>query len=154
MRSGHGEWIIPQKRLGAEYVPDFVLGHGGSGGIFWDFIELESPNAPFVLKNGQPAKELRTALHQIESWRAWLENNLDYARRPPSSSGIGLSEVSPRSSAKIVIGRRTNVTPEFNRLRKNYKEAGHIDVVTYDRLLDDFRWINGIIRQNRGESTV
>jgi hypothetical protein len=61
MRSGHGEWVIPQKRLGAEYVPDFVIGHGGSGGFLWDFIELESPLASFTIQNGQPAKELRTA---------------------------------------------------------------------------------------------
>jgi hypothetical protein len=151
MRSGHGEWVLPQKRLGAEYVPDFVIGHGSSGGVMWDFIELESPRSPFLLKSGQPSRELRNAVHQIESWRTWLRENLAYAQKPPASHGLGLLHVSPMSPAMIVIGRRQNITEEFNVYRQRLRERDHIKLITYDRLLDDFRWISGVITGARIE---
>ena len=40
---GHGRWVIPQKRLGAEYVPDFVIGERSSIGFEWQAVELERP---------------------------------------------------------------------------------------------------------------
>ncbi|HEY8698873.1 MAG TPA: Shedu anti-phage system protein SduA domain-containing protein [Rhizomicrobium sp.] len=151
LRSGHGEWVIPQKRLGAEYVPDFVIGCGNSAGILWDFIELESPRASLVLANGQASRELRTAIHQVERWRAWLQDNLDYARRGYSQHGLGLREVSPSAFAKVVIGRRSQVSHEFNRLRQTYRDSHHIDVMTYDRLVEDFERMSGIIRGCRND---
>jgi hypothetical protein len=141
LRSGHGEWVIPQKRFGSELVADFVIGCGNSGGFAWDLVELESPCAPFLLKNGQPGKQLRTAVHQIKSWRSWIQRNLDYTRRPPSAHGLGFIDMSPRESAMIFIGRRKNVTPEFNNFRACCKENDRIEVVTYDRLLEHFEWI-------------
>lgn len=149
LRSGHGEWVIPQKRLGAEYVPDFVIGCGNSAGLQWNFVELESPNAQFVLANGQASRELRTAIHQIECWRAWLQDNLDYGRRARSRNGLGLREVSPTASAKIVIGRRSQVTPAFNHLRQIYREKLHIEVLTYDRLIEDVERIKRAVRGGR-----
>src|SRR3712207_5082915 len=32
---GHGRWVIPQKKLGAEHVPDFVIGQRDSMGLSW-----------------------------------------------------------------------------------------------------------------------
>lgn len=152
LRSGHGEWIIPQKRLGAEYVPDFVIGCGNSGGLTWDFIELESPVASLTLANGQPSKELRTAIHQVECWRDWLRDNLDYARRSRSMHGLGLQEVHPTAHAKIVIGRRQHSSPAEKHLKARYRERHHIDIMSYDRLLENFEWINGVIRRCRRDT--
>jgi hypothetical protein len=42
---GHGRWVIPQKRLGSEYVTDFVIGDKDSDGRHWQFVELQDPNA-------------------------------------------------------------------------------------------------------------
>ena len=145
LRSGHGEWVVPQKRLGAEYVPDFVVGCGNSGGIFWNAIELESPNAKFVIKNGQPTRELRTAISQIEDWRRWLESNLDYARRAPSRNGLGLEEISPQIPSHIVIGRSSDLNARFNALRKTYYERSMIEIITYDGLLERFAWIKNVV---------
>ena len=152
LRSGHGEWVIRQKRLGAEYVPDFVIGCGNSGGFIWDFIELESPTAALTLANGQPARGLRSAVHQIECWRDWLKDNLDYARRGHAINGLGLRDVHPQANAKIVIGRRENSTPAHKRLKTRYREQYDVDIMSYDRLLENFESINGIIRRCRGDA--
>src|SRR6185437_1062162 len=45
LRGGHGRWVLSQKRLGSEYVPDFVIGERSSGGFEWQFAELQSPLA-------------------------------------------------------------------------------------------------------------
>jgi hypothetical protein len=147
LRSGHGEWIVPQMRFGSEYVADFVVGCGNSGGIHWHLIELESPTAKSVTKAGLSAKKFHVATRQIGSWRDWLQSNLDYARNPPAANGLGLKDISPRCSATIVIGRRSSVTPAFNAIRKRLHEESHIEVISYDNLLEQFEWICGVVNR-------
>lgn len=36
-------WVIALPRLGAEYVPDFVVSRLNSGGLHWTLVELEGP---------------------------------------------------------------------------------------------------------------
>ncbi|MGC3971624.1 MAG: DUF4263 domain-containing protein [Pirellulales bacterium] len=62
---GHGRYVIPRKRLGAEHVTDFVIGHRHSGGSEWQAVELESPKSKMFTKAGDPTKELTHAIRQI-----------------------------------------------------------------------------------------
>lgn len=135
-RSGHGEWVIPQKRLGSEFVPDFVHGHAHSGGYQWSLFELECPSDMPFNRNGTFSTPLREAIDQIEHWRNWLESNLDYARRSRSQHGLALFDISPRSSAYIIIGRRTEFPAHYNRLREQLRFDKHIEVMSYDRFLE------------------
>jgi hypothetical protein len=105
MGGGHGRWVIPQKRLGAEFVPDFVIGERHTGGFEWLLVELESPTASMFRKDGEPSAELWHALRQITDWRAWLERNRDYATRPRADAGLGLTDISPNSRGLVLIGR-------------------------------------------------
>lgn len=135
-RSGHGEWVIPQKRLGSEFIPDFVHGHAHSGGYQWALWELECPSDVPFNRDGTFSRSLREAIDQIERWRGWLESNLDYARRPRSQNGLALFDISPRASAIIVIGRRTQFPPHYNRLREQLRFDKHIEVMSYDRFIE------------------
>jgi hypothetical protein len=134
---GHGRWVIPQARLGAEHVPDFVLGEGDSDGTHWTLVELESPLARLFTRKGPPARQLSQAMFQIRSWRAWLDANRDYATRPPSEKGLGLKGISSASvRAIIVVGRRRALTEmDLERRRALHGEVP-IVVHTYDWLLD------------------
>lgn len=85
-RGGHGRWVIPQKRLGAEFVPDFVIADRDSGGIRWTLVELQSPVPrrtrsadSLFLANGRPCEQLDEGVRQIRRWRTWIKENLDYA---------------------------------------------------------------------------
>jgi hypothetical protein len=94
---GHGRWVIPQKRLGAEFVPDFVIGERHTGGFEWILVELESPTASMFRKDGDPSRQFGHGLRQIIDWRAWLARNRNYATQPRADAGLGLTDISSNS---------------------------------------------------------
>lgn len=133
---GHGRWVIPQKRLGGEYVTDFVIGEKDSGGHSWEFVELQHPNARlFVPSNRRVSDQLDEGLRQILDWRRWLENNLDYARRPRVHDGLGLTNVSSRDRGLIIIGREHDLDEEDKVRRKQLGLDHNIHIHTYDWLI-------------------
>ena len=137
-----GAWVIPQKKLGAEFVTDFLLAYRDSAGMHWIAVELESPAVDPLLQNGQPGKELRTAKQQIDSWRDWLESNLDYARRSPSESGLGLTHVRPRVHGLIIIGRQAS-HPNYSVVVNRFKSEYYIELHSYDWLIREASTLGG-----------
>jgi hypothetical protein len=69
---GRGACVISQKRLGSEYVTDFVIAQKAPGGFVWYAVELERPQAKMFNKNGDASAILNHALRQIDDWRDWL----------------------------------------------------------------------------------
>ncbi len=131
---GHGRWVIPRKRLGAEHVTDFMIGERDSAGWGWQAVELESPHARMFTKNGDPTAQLTHAIRQIEDWRDWLTRNASYAARD-----LGLTDVRPDLPGLVLIGRRANEDPATkNRLRQMMVQR-RIQIHTYDFLLDNAR---------------
>lgn len=65
---GHGRWVIPRQRLGAEHVTDFLVGEKSSIGFEWLAVELESPKARMSRKSGDPTQTLNHAVRQITDW--------------------------------------------------------------------------------------
>jgi Shedu protein SduA, C-terminal len=136
LSGGHGRWVIPQKKLGAEFVPDFVVGHKDSAGYHWTLVELESPRAPMFTRAGTPAKQLNHALKQIRDWHSWLESNRDYAKRPRLENGLGLTNISTNPRALILISRRSLLRPEDTERRRQLQRAQpRLSIHTYDWLL-------------------
>jgi Domain of unknown function (DUF4263) len=79
--AGPVRWVFSHKRLGIEYVTDFLAGDWRSFGISWTAIELESPKAKLLTKNGDFTSRANHAIRQIQDWRTWLGKNIDYASR-------------------------------------------------------------------------
>lgn len=136
---GHGRWVIPRQRLGAEHVTDFVIGDKCSYGFDWQAVELESPNARMFTRRGDPTSALIHAIRQIQDWRAWLTKNADYAGRARSQSGLGLMEIRPDLDGLILIGRRSSVDPATHQRRRQMAVDLKIEIHTYDFLLDNAR---------------
>lgn len=99
-------------------------------------IELESPRASLVTKQGQFSSTIRQAITQISDWRRWLRNNMEVARKPRRLGGLGLHDMSAITAGWIVAGRRSEVTPRFNDLREDLLTEQAITVLTYDRLIE------------------
>lgn len=133
---GHGRWVIPQKRLGAEYVPDFVIGDRYSGGRDWVAVELEGPQRPTFNKAGDPSRYLWHAVRQVVDWRVWLEYNRDYAARTPAEGGLGLEDISPSLPGLIVIGRRHQLPADRSAFRRGLERQLNIRIHSYDWLVD------------------
>ncbi len=139
MGGGHGRWVIPQKRLGSEHIPDFLIGEKHSFGHEWVAVELESPTEKAFNKNGDPSKMLNHAMRQIHDWRQWLKENLDYARKPAEDKGLGLIGIQPSLDALVIIGRRAEYDPSTKGIRQQIKETSRIEIRSYEYLVDTAR---------------
>jgi hypothetical protein len=133
---GHGRWVIPQKRMGAEHVPDFVIGDRHSFGFDWQMVEIESPSAKVFTKSGDPSKTLNHAIRQITDWRSWLKRNQDYASRRREENGLGLVDIASDVKGLIIIGRRANIASSTNERRRQLCSDLKIDIHSYDWVVD------------------
>lgn len=133
---GHGRYQISKKRLGSEYVPDFLIAHEHSFGVEWHAVEIESPKVRPYRKDGLQSSKLTHALGQVRDWRAWLESNRDYARRPRNEGGLGLMGIDSRVAGVILIGRRDEFPERYNELRRQLRDNERIVIHSYDWLVD------------------
>ena len=136
LRGGHGRWAIAQQRLGCKYVTDFMIGASHSFGADWVAVELESPSARLFTKSGDPTAALTHAIRQIQDWRAWLTNNLEYARKSEVEGGLGLQNIRPDLEGLIIIGRRSRLLESDNVLRSQMSHDLKIAIHTYDYITD------------------
>lgn len=132
MNGGHGRWVIPQKELGSEYRTDFVIGEEDSDGFHWQAVELESHNAKCFTKNGDYTKELTHAVKQIQDWRSWIRDNIQYARNERNKNGLGLIDIVPELPGLIIIGRRKDLLEKDKYKRQELGNEINIKIHTYD----------------------
>lgn len=133
-------FVLPQKRLGSEFVPDFIIGDVDSIGIHWTLIELESPTAPIYLTDGKTlGRQARKGIDQIVEWREWLQSNVAYARQPRSENGLGLFDIRGEAPALVLVGRRASLVQKSEAVRHHNRESSNIHVHTYDWLIESIR---------------
>jgi hypothetical protein len=128
-------WILPQQRLGAEHVTDFLIAQQESGRYSWCAVELEGPQKKMFNKNGDPSHTLTHALRQIGDWRTWTMNNIGYASRPTGQLGLGLLDIDPFFEGLIIIGRASEVPPQTTDRRRSIGRSNRVRIETYDWLL-------------------
>lgn len=133
---GHGRWIIPKQRLGSEHVTDFVVGEADSMGFHWTAVELESPLSKMFTKAGDPSATLNHAVRQIRDWRMWLARNQNYAARPRSDDGLGLTDIDAEVPGLILMGRRATESRDTGRMRRQIGREANIQIHTFDFLID------------------
>ena len=133
---GRDYWCLDRPKLGAEYIPDFLLASMTSIGFQWVAIELENPNLKLLTKAGLPTSKLSVALSQVRDWRIWLTDNIVYAREER-----GLKDIDGNCKAFIIMGRRNSLDPKQIKRYRALSSSG-TTVMTYDRLQDTIR--NGI----------
>jgi len=146
---GAGRYVIPHQRLGAEHVPDFLIGERDSDGFHWTAVELEDPTSEPYTKKGGPAQSLNHAIRQIQDWRAWLTANRDYATRPMAEQGLGLVDIDGQVPGLILIGRREMKERATKGLRRQMRKDLDIEIHTYDFLLDAARGRVKAIEEDR-----
>lgn len=137
--------IIPEFRLGAEYVADYLLLGRNSTGRQIVLVEFEGVNVDFCQKSkNEITVAVRNGITQIHDWKRWMEYNKQYMIQ-----NTELSEylpVLPGWAIRycLVVSRRSRMTEMANNLRGEIRLNELISVVTYDRLVDDIRClVNG-----------
>ncbi len=133
-------YVIPLKRLGSEFVPDFVIGDVDSMGIHWYLLELESPRAPVYLANEKSlSAQARKGVEQVTEWRKWLQDNIAYARQSRRENGLGLFDIRPDTRALVLVGRRSSNKTGTDAARLEARATSNVHIHTYDWLLDSIR---------------
>jgi len=130
----HGAYVIPQKELGSEYVPDFLVAGYTSLGLRWTLVELESPTAPLAIEDGQAERRVRKGMKQISDWREWLADNIDYARKSRADNGLGLPGIRVDAQGLVLVSRG-DVTTLTDRMRTRVSVDQRIEIRTYDWLV-------------------
>jgi hypothetical protein len=133
---GHGRWVIPKKKLGDQFITDFVIGQRSSIGFEWQAVELESPLKSLFNKNGDPSQHLNHAIRQIRDWRSWLSHNQNYASKSIIEHGLGLTDITADIPGLIIIGRRSENLLKNNLRRRQMMIESNIEIRTYDYLVD------------------
>lgn len=119
--------ITPKVRLGAEYVPDFVIELPRRRYIF---VEIEHPQHQVITQNGRPSAKLTDASQQVEDWFRWTSDNIAYARSI-------LPDIS-EPGGKVILGRRTRMPSQHGEvLRRRNAEYHRIETMTFDDLLEN-----------------
>ncbi|MFJ5639847.1 Shedu anti-phage system protein SduA domain-containing protein [Streptomyces sp. NPDC093223] len=135
----HCRWVLPQVSLGGRYVPDFLDARLDSGGMHWTLIELESPTAQLFTRDGQPRRELRKGLSQVQDWRDWLTANRDLARRSRADKGLGLLGIDHLASGIVIIGRRSHRSVADQERLKSLIFRERVLIRSYDWILERAR---------------
>jgi hypothetical protein len=103
--------LLAKTPLGSEWEIDFACFDSGSCGPEWRLIEIESPKHPLFTKSGHLSARATHAIQQVRDWQAWVDENLEYARKtfPQIIYPCGY----------VFIGRRSELSPELRqKLRK------------------------------------
>ncbi len=153
-RHGHGTFVFSEFKFGTEYIADWVIGSGHSGGIMWDLIELECPQSLPFMKDGRFAKPTRKGINQIRDWRRWIGKNIAYVEKSRSQHGLGLFDISARASGIVVVGRRSLYSSHegvsrYNEARAMCSEESQINVISYDTLIERMRFYIDRLKKDR-----
>lgn len=124
-----GTYVIPQKRLGAEYVTDFLVLGVNSLGPQWVAVELEAPRHELLTKAGDLRSSVLHAMTQINDWRDWLTTNVAYAQ-----TELHLHGLTNQVPGLVVIGR-DELRINRNAARSRVAEQQNIQVHSWDWVL-------------------
>ena len=142
LTGGHGRYQLSKQQLGCDFVSDFLIADESSIGVEWYLVEIESPRHKVQKNNGEPLAAVNHAVTQIRDWRAWLTNNLNYARGPKQDHGLGLTGIDGNAPGLIIIGRREEYLPRYNDFRRQLRDRERIVIHSYD-------WLVEVARSNR-----
>ncbi|WP_104090820.1 Shedu anti-phage system protein SduA domain-containing protein [Cryobacterium sp. N19] len=131
-----GNWktfVIPQPRLGAEHVPDFLVLGFNSLGPHWVTVEIEAARHKILNQSGRLSGPTNHAVQQIQDWREWLTDHVAYAQTEHHFHGL-----TNRAPGLVIIGRDTP-SPIRQAARAQSEEDARIAIHSWDWLLRNAR---------------
>jgi hypothetical protein len=121
--------VLPKHRLGSEYITDFVIHQAGGDYVL---VEIEAASHKLFVKRGHASAALSRALQQVEDWRHWVHDHIQYARE----SLPGISE----PDCWVIIGRDSSLSAKGRKaLRRKNIDLSHTTILTFDELLNRAR---------------
>lgn len=109
--------IFAEVSLGDSYRVDFALYYIESREVYWEFVEVQSPDARIVGSSAGYLAGMNEALRQIDEWEDWFA-------RAGSSIDQRFPNASRRRAYRILIGRSDRLSAvereSYQRLRRDH----------------------------------
>ena len=123
--------LIPKKKLGEDFVTDFVLVATTTQGLVYILVELERASHSILTKDLVLSGPVNHAIKQTRDWDVWLEKNKAYIQNKLHGFET--------PNYLIVIGRSNSMTEEEKSYLRSYnREWKNTTLMTYDDLLTRF----------------
>lgn len=123
---------IPKKKLGEDFITDFVLVATTTQGPTYVLVEIERASHPILTKDLTLSGAVNHALKQIRDWDVWLEKNKAYIQNklPGFETPTYL----------VVIGRGHLLSDDEKAYLRSYnRDWKNTSLLTYDDVLSRFR---------------
>jgi hypothetical protein len=106
-----------------------MIGRLDSIGLRWTLIELQDPDTQLLLRNGEPGKELREGLHQIDQWRGWIRG---WGTNSVENSGY--PDLRADFQAWLIIGRNNDKRKDLQGDQRiaELEQANGVQIRSYD----------------------
>ena len=126
---------IPKKKLGEDFVTDFVLVTTTAQGPTYLLVEIERAAHPLLTQEFTLTKEVNHAIKQTRQWDVWLEKNKAYLQN--KLPGFETPKY------LVVIGRGNKFDEDQKAYLRSYnREWKNLELLTYDDVLKRFNNIN------------
>lgn len=127
--------VIPKKKLGEDFITDFVLFTPSDQGPNYTLVEIEKSSHPILVRDNSLSSQTNHALKQTRDWDVWLEQNKAYIQ--------GKLPGFETPKYMVVIGRGNNLDDIAKAYLRSYnREWKNIELLTFDDVLVRF---NGVI---------
>ncbi len=128
--------LIPKKKLGEDFVTDFVLVTPSDQGPSFTLVEIEKSSHSILSKDNSLSSQTNHALKQTRDWDVWIEKNKAYlqGKLPGFETPLYL----------VIIGRGNSLNDTAKAYLRSYNRVWkNIELLTYDDVLVRF---NGVIK--------
>lgn len=123
---------IPKKKLGEDFVTDFVLVATTTQGPSYILVEIERASHPILTRDFVLSGAVNHAIKQTRDWDVWLEKNKTYLQNKLPGFET--------PNYLVVIGRGDTLTDEEKAYLRSYnREWKNTSLLTYDDVLSQFR---------------
>lgn len=126
--------LIPKKKLGEDFITDFVLVSPSDQGATYTLVEIEKASHPILVKDNSLSRQTNHAIKQTRDWDVWLEKNKAYLQTKLPNF---------ESPQYLVIIGRGNILDDNAKayLRSYNRDWKNIELLTYDDVLVRFKAI-------------
>ena len=147
-------YVLPQFRFGNEGIADFVVMTGQSDSYWIHIVELKLPEDIQFNQDGSFRKPLNKALSQVNGYRTWIEEHMDYFKESLLKRIVEIDtdfkenfDVTRRFiiCVDIIIGRRENLSSENRKITSSFY-GNNTSIISYDRLVETEKRLDEMLR--------
>lgn len=123
---------IPKKRLGEDFITDFVLVTPSEQGATYILVEIEKASHRVLIKDNSLSAEANHAIKQTLDWDVWLESNKAYLQNKLPGFET--------PNYLVVIGRGNEFDDTSKAYLRSYNRGWKsTELLTYDDVLVRFK---------------